>query len=88
MEHHGAAEGRLANLGDGAAVAETEHVEAATDVIGTVDGDVFNVAFCPAASELSGTMPWVSAVLQFICLVMLSPPNEVISCCRWDSAHR
>ena len=54
MEHHGAAEGRLANLGDGAAVAETEHVEAATDVIGTVDGDVFNGRVLPCRQSRSG----------------------------------
>ena len=47
MEHHGATEGRLTNLGDGAAVAETEHVKAATDVIGTLDGDVFNGRVLP-----------------------------------------
>ncbi|MDN8966431.1 hypothetical protein Q0P08_15200, partial [Staphylococcus aureus] len=47
VEHHGATEGRLTNLGDGAAVAETEHVKAATDVIGTLDGDVFNGRVLP-----------------------------------------
>lgn len=48
VEYYGVVEGCLVNFGDGVVVVEIEYVEVVMDVIGIVDGDVFNgcVLFC------------------------------------------